>query len=90
VGFFSRKDERSGVTARNRLRVVLLTDRMNTSDHVLDAMRDEIIAVIRKYLDVNLDELDFHICNPSPENSGDSNPSVVAKIPFTGMRKRAL
>lgn len=49
---FSKEETSSRNEANDRLRVVLTSDRMNASGQLLDSLKEEIIAVICKHVDV--------------------------------------
>ena len=59
VSFFKKfgkkeqKEVNSKDTAKERLHLVLMQDRANVSADFLDMMRQEIIEVIKKYIDVD-------------------------------------
>jgi len=45
--------------AKNRLRLVLLHDRTQLSPSLLESMRDELVAVIAKYVEIDQTTLDL-------------------------------
>jgi len=47
-----RGEDQSKQVAKERLRLVLVQDRMSLSAQALDAMKEELIAVISKYLEI--------------------------------------
>lgn len=47
-----RKPQTSSSVAKERLLTVLVHDRVKLTPDMMDAMRDEIIAVISKYVDI--------------------------------------
>ncbi len=46
----------SASTARERLQLVLAHDRSDLSTEILDQMRREILAVVAKYVEIDMDE----------------------------------
>ncbi len=46
----------SAITARERLQLVLAHDRTDLSPELLDQMRKEILEVVAKYVDIDLEE----------------------------------
>jgi cell division topological specificity factor len=50
---FSAEDKSSKGQANNRLRLVLTHDRLGTSGLVMDAMKEEIIQVIAKHMEID-------------------------------------
>ncbi len=47
-----RRPQTSSAVAKERLLTVLVHDRVKLTPDMMDAMRDEIIAVISKYVDI--------------------------------------
>ena len=72
--------------AKDRLRMVLMHDRVNCSPDLLDMIKNDILAVLAKYVDIGDMDLDMQI---SQENGSDGPVSVLsANIPIKNMRKR--
>ena len=64
----TKKDEEellpsSGDAAKERLHLVLMQDRANVSVDFLDLMKQEIIDVIKKYIDIDENEIDVRLTN---------------------------
>ncbi len=74
--FGGRKDEASADQARERLKLVLVTDRSEISPEHLAQMQDEIIEVIKRYL--NVTEGQVHIKLEQRERKN----YLVANIPL--------
>ena len=51
-----RRQPASASTARERLQLVLAHDRSDLSTELLDQMRREILAVVAKYVEIDMDE----------------------------------
>ena len=58
--FFSRKQSSRDV-AKDRLKLLLIHDRINCSPDLLEMMKTDIIRVISNYMDIDEDELDIQI-----------------------------
>ena len=83
--FFRRPPSKD--VAKDRLKLVLIHDRANCSTKVLEMMKNDIIQVIAKYMDIDNEELDIQISQmPSGENN-ESVPTLYANIPITNIRK---
>ena len=72
--------EKSGKIAGDRLRVLLVHDRANMSPEIMEKLRDDIIQVISKYMDINKKDMEL-----SFENE-DNAVALVANIPVRRMR----
>ena len=51
-----RRQPASATTARERLQLVLAHDRSDLSTELLDQMRKEILEVVAKYVEIDMDE----------------------------------
>ena len=51
-----RRQQASATTARERLQLVLAHDRSDISPEILDEMKQEILKVVAKYVDIDLEE----------------------------------
>ncbi len=74
--------EQSGATARERLRLVLLSDHLSLAPDVVESLRADLIAVISKYV-----EVDEANCDVSFEQQ-DRAVAVLANIPILALRSR--
>ena len=83
---FNRKNKSSEV-AKDRLKLVLIHDRMNCSTELLEMMRADIMAVICKYVDVDTEELNIEISNVEYETGGQKSPMLSANIPIRNLKK---
>jgi cell division topological specificity factor len=66
--------------AYNRLKLVLMHDRTQLSPGILEAMRDELVEVISKYVVIDKDALDLSLEDES------STIALVANIPVIRSR----
>jgi len=71
-----RRQPGSGITAKERLQLVLVTDRSNLSPEKLQQMKDEIIAVISKYVTISPDKVEIGVEQRQRDNW------LVADIPL--------
>ena len=88
IKFFKKanKKEKTNTTSKNaakeRLHLVLMQDRANVSADFLDLMRQEIIEVIKKYIDVDESSMDVRLTNQSNEDGTQGAPVLYANIPI--------
>lgn len=80
---FGRDNNGSKNIARERLRLVLIHDRATISPEVMLLLKEDLITVIREYL-----EIDEEALSMSLENDTDS-VALVANIPIKGLRRVA-
>ncbi len=82
IEFFKRlfNPEPSSVTARERLRLVLLSDHLALAPDVVESLKADLIAVISKYVDV-----DAANCDVTFEQQ-ERAVAMLANIPILGMK----
>ena len=83
------KSKESSDTAKERLHLVLMQDRANVSADFLELMKQEIIEVIKKYIDVDEKEIDVHLTNKSNEDGTVGAPALYANIPIVTIKNEA-
>ena len=86
----NKKTNSSKDTAKERLHLVLMQDRANVSADFLDLMRQEIIEVIKKYVDVDESEIDVRMTNKQNEDGTNGAPALYANIPILNIRNDVL
>lgn len=92
LGFFKKKknEQIEGKTnkdeAKERLHLVLMQDRANVSADFLDMMKQEIIDVIKKYIDVDEKEIDVRLTNKQNNDGTTGAPALYANIPIKSIK----
>jgi cell division topological specificity factor len=77
-----RRKPKSSKDAAQRLRLVLTHDRANISPGMLQILKDEIISVISKHLDIDTDKVVVDFTEDNRETR------LVADIPLYNQRAR--
>ena len=77
-----RRQPRSGQDAAQRLRLVLTHDRANISPGMLEMLKDEIISVISKHLEIEADKVQVNFTEDQRETR------LVADIPLQAHKRR--
>jgi len=87
VSLFSRILGRDGGSSREvakeRLQVVLVHDRIHMTPCQMAAMRDELLAVVTRYFDVDSDGVEITFTQTKRKNH------LVAEVPVVGMPRRS-
>ena len=86
---FAKNEEitaKSKDTAKERLHLVLMQDRANVSADFLEMMKQEIIEVIKKYIDVEEKEIDVKLTNKTNEDGSIGAPALYANIPIAKIK----
>lgn len=90
---FNKKEEKtvnhSREAAKERLHLVLMQDRANVSADFLELMKQEIIEVIKKYIDVDEGAIDVRLTNKENEDGTNGAPALYANIPIINIKNEA-
>ena len=84
--FFKKKP--SGSIAKDRLKLVLMSDRAGCSPEVMEQIKNDIIAVISKYIEIDQEGLDIKITQTAAEGMEGSGPALYANIPIKDVRSK--
>ena len=85
--FLGKKQDSKDV-AKDRLKLVLIHDRANVSPEFLETIKDEIMKVLEKYMDVADSGLDIQITTTESADGKSQVPALTANIPIKKMKKR--
>lgn len=85
----SEKETKSKDAAKERLHLVLMQDRANISADFLALMKQEIIEVIKKYIDVDENAIDVRLTNKSNDDGTTGAPVLYANIPIMSVKEEA-
>ena len=85
----NKKDQvdKSKNAAKERLHLVLMQDRAHVSADFLEMMKQEIVDVIKKYIDVDENEMDVKLENKVNEDGTSGAPSLYANIPIVSINE---
>ena len=83
------KSKESSDTAKERLHLVLMQDRANVSADFLELMKQEIIEVIKKYIEVDEGAIDVRLTNKENEDGTNGAPALYANIPIKNIKNEA-
>lgn len=94
--FFKKFNKKDGSTvanskeaAKERLHLVLMQDRANVSADFLELMKQEIIEVIKKYIDVDENAIDVRLTNKENVDGTNGAPALYANIPILNIKNEA-
>ena len=73
--------------AKERLHLVLMQDRANVSADFLDLMKQEIIDVIKKYIEVDEKAIDVRLTNKQNTDGTTGAPALYANIPIVNIKQ---
>ncbi len=75
------RKRKSAYQAKERLQLVLIHDRTNLSSSVLETMKDEIIGVISRHIDIEPNMVKIEI------NKDGRQQRLIANIPILGPKR---
>ena len=81
------KKENSKDDAKNRLKLVLIQDRAMLPSGVLDNMKDDILKVLSKYVEIEKSRLNIEVC---PCDDDPRKIALVANIPILKSSNREV
>ena len=83
MGFLSNlfRSDKSGKVARDRLQIVLMHDRSDISPEIMESLRTDIIAVIKKYVEIDESRIELEL------EKEDRSVALVANIPVMTVRR---
>ncbi|WP_455716755.1 cell division topological specificity factor MinE [Anaerosporobacter sp.] len=80
------KKKASGNVAKDRLKLVLVSDRANCSPEIMEQMKNDIIKVISKYVEIDEEKLDIEITQTDSEENNGRVPALIANIPIKDLK----
>ena len=84
---FAKEEKKdSKVVAKERLHLVLMQDRANVSADFMELMKQEIIEVIKKYIDVDENSIDVKLTNKVNNDGTTGAPILYANIPILNVK----
>ena len=74
--------KRSGEIARKRLKLLLVADKTNCSPEFLEMIKDDILQVVSKYMDIDAGEMEVGLTKAFFHGLPDSVPALYTNIPI--------
>ena len=82
-----RKKTSSDV-AKDRLKLLLVSDRANCTPELMEMIKNDIIMVISKYMEIEADGLDIQITQTESEGNNGTVPALYANIPIRDLKHK--
>jgi cell division topological specificity factor len=79
---FGRAEPSSRDIAKDRLRLVLVQDRVNLSAEKMNELKDDLIRVISKYVEIDRDGIEISLTQSARQSQ------LTANIPVLGARHK--
>ena len=84
MDFFRKKS--SSEVAKDRLKFLLVSDGL-CSPEVMELIKNDIIEVISKHLDIDATNLDIQLTETETDDNGKA-PTICANIPIKNVKRR--
>ncbi len=81
---FRRKKSRE--IARDRLKILLISDRVNCSAEIIEMIKNDITKVISKYMKIDTQSMDIQITTTDSKGR-NKMPALYANIPILDLHK---
>jgi cell division topological specificity factor len=81
---FGRGASKSGEDARRRLKLVIANDRSGLSPEMLEAMRQDILEVVSRYVEIDSEEMELSL------ESDQRMTALIANLPVRRVRRSRL
>ena len=81
---FRKKTSRQ--MAKDRLKILLISDRMSCSPPMLELIKADIAKVISKYMKIDTNSMEIEISNTSSKGKMVKHPTLYANIPILDMK----
>ena len=87
---FSNESKTSKSVAKERLKLVLVHDRVDCSPKLLDLIKTDILKVIANYAEIEEDGLEIKMSKARGENDDMPVSALVANIPLRSLKDRQI
>lgn len=82
------KKKSSSDVAKDRLKLLLVSDRANCTPELMELIKNDIIKVISKYMEIDAEGLDIQITQTESEGNNGSVPALYANIPIRDLKHK--
>ena len=74
--------------AKDRLKILLISDRVNCSPEMMELIKADITKVISKYMRIDTDHMEIEIQAKGSKGGRNKSPSLIANIPIIDLQKK--
>lgn len=80
------QDRKTGSLAKDRLKVLLVSDRVGCGSEALEQLKEEIIYVVSKYMEVNAENVTLQVTHTRHSQEKREATELFAHIPIADMK----
>ena len=84
--FFIRKKSRD--IAKDRLKILLISDRVNCSPEMMEMIKTDIAKVISKYMKIDTESMEIQISKTGIKGHENKTPTLYANIPILDLHNK--
>lgn len=85
TNIFRKKKSRE--IAKDRLKILLISDRVNCSPEMMEMIKQDIAKVISKYMKIDSQSMEIQITKTNNKGRVAKNPALYANIPILDLHK---
>ena len=78
--FFQKRS--SGNIARDRLKILLISDRVNCSPEMMNMIKNDIAGVISRYMKIDEESMEVQITKKNSMGASTKSPFLYVNIPI--------
>lgn len=82
------KRHSSSHVAKDRLKILLISDRTECSPEMVEMIKKDIISVLSKYMRIDVESTEIQITQTKSQDRGSRIPSIRANIPILELRSK--
>lgn len=82
------KRHSSSHVAKDRLKILLISDRTECSPEMIEMIKKDIISVLSKYMRIDVESTEIQITQTKNQERGNRIPSIRANIPILELRSK--
>ena len=81
------KRKSSREIAKDRLKILLISDRVNCSQEMMEMIKNDIAKVISKYMKIDTQSMEIQITKTSGKGHSLKNPTLYANITILDLKQ---
>lgn len=81
------RKKNSSEIAKDRLKILLISDRVNCSPEMMEMIKTDIAKVISKYMKIDAKSMEIQIAKTGSKGRNVKTPTLYANIPILDLRK---
>ena len=83
---FSGNNATPKQVAKDRLRLILIHDRGELPNEVLEKIKTELLEVLAKYIEIKDEDMDITVASQDSVE-GEAGPALIANIPIKNVKR---